>query len=59
MPRTTPAHCNALALYVCDSDSRRTKTYPFVEGQDIPHQINEAGDVFTLRSVNYEGKVAA
>lgn len=59
MPRSTTAHCNALAVYVCDTDARRTKTYPFTEGQDIPHQINESGDVFTLRSVNYDGKVAA
>lgn len=57
-PPITAPH-NAEALYVCDTDTTRTLRYPFHEGAKIPRGIEKDGDVFTLRSVNFEGKVAA
>jgi hypothetical protein len=45
-----------LALYVCATDTRRTKRYPFADGADIPRTIKDAatGDVFELVMVQYE-----
>lgn len=44
------------ALYVCTTDGRRTKQYPFREGADIPREIrcDRTGDVFHLTMVQYE-----
>lgn len=52
---TSPAApCNATALYVSDADPHRTRTYPFREGQQIPHTIDVEGATFSLRVVTYE-----
>ena len=45
-----------LALYVCATDTRRTKQYPFADGAEIPRKIEDAatGDTFELVMVQYE-----
>jgi hypothetical protein len=48
---------NALAVYVCVIDPHRVVKYPFVEGADIPRQIEKDGAVFALRSVHYDGQL--
>lgn len=45
---------NATATYVADADPRRSRTYPFREGQHIPRSINVNGMTFTLRAVCYD-----
>ena len=44
------------ATYVCVTDERRSKTFPFADGMTPPREIQDAGtgDVFTLRAVVYE-----
>jgi hypothetical protein len=44
-----------IATYVCVTDTRRSKTYPFAESANIPKRItDEAGDVFALTVVKYD-----
>ena len=45
-----------LALYVCVTDTRRTKQYPFREGVKIPREIrcDRTGDTFALTLVQYQ-----
>lgn len=59
MPRSLTAPHDAIAVFVADGDPSRTVKYPFHEGADIPHTIDKDGVTFSLRSVMYEGKVAA
>lgn len=49
-------HMIGVAVYVCMTDSRRTKRYPFAEHQDCPRTIQDAatGDVYTLVARHYE-----
>ena len=44
------------ALYVCTTDGRRTKQYPFREGVKIPREIrcDRTGDTFALTLVQYQ-----
>lgn len=48
-----------VATYVCDSDPRRHKTFPFRDGVEIPRQIDVDGLTFSLRSVQYEADRAS
>jgi len=45
-----------VALYVCDTDSTRTKKYPFRNPADAPARIKDTatGDTFTLVMRSYE-----
>lgn len=45
---------NATATYVADADPRRSRTYPFREGQHIPRTLDIDGMTFSLRAVCYE-----
>lgn len=49
-------HMIGMALYVCATDTRRTKRFPFREQDECPRQITDAatGDVFNLVSRHYE-----
>lgn len=44
------------ALYVCTTDPRRTKRFPFAAGQQPPTAITDAGtgDVFALTLVLWD-----
>lgn len=57
MNKPVTAPHNAEAVYVCVTDPRRSVKYPFVEGADIPRQIEKDGVIFTLRSVHYDGQL--
>lgn len=49
-------HMIGVAVYVCTTDTRRTKQYPFADGAECPRYITDAdtGDVFQLVSRHYE-----
>lgn len=49
-----------VATYVCDANPRRSKTFPFAEGQTPPKALTceITGDTFTLREVKYEADMA-
>jgi hypothetical protein len=44
-----------IAMFVCTTDTKRTKTYPFADGANIPKRIqDESGDEFALVLVKYD-----